>query len=60
LSDIYITVKDFHAMAKEFSEKGMDYVVCSTRLSKSKKSVLAFAASKDEIDYEISYEFEEK
>jgi hypothetical protein len=60
LKEIFITVKDFYAMAKEFADKGMDYVVVGAKKNKAKKNVLSFAASRDEIDYEISYEYEEK
>lgn len=60
MKDIYITVKDFQRMAKEFADKHMDYVVVRAHQTKAKKDVVSFAASRDDVDYEITYEYEEK
>ena len=57
---LFITVEDFMEMAKEFSEKKMDFVSVIWSNTESGKSKATFSATKEDIDYSIDYEFIEK
>ena len=60
MNEVFITVKDFLQMAREFDGKKMDFVVVGMKENKAGKSVVSFSATRDDIDYEINYTYEEK
>ena len=60
MNEIFVTVDDFCEMAREFSQHGLGYISVSMSKGESGKTVLRFAATSDDVDYEIDYEFEAK